>query len=145
MSEHVLVVCNNCQSINRLPRTKLTAGGNCGSCRSPLFTGHPVPLTTSAFQKFVQKNQLPLVVDYWASWCGPCKMMAPNFEAVAREMEPFVLFAKVDTENEPGLAAAANIRSIPTLVIYQGGNESARISGAMDVANLKSWIRNNTR
>jgi thioredoxin 2 len=145
MSEHILVVCRNCHSVNRLPQSKLTAGGSCGSCRSPLFTGQPVQLATSDFQRFIQKNQLPVVVDYWASWCGPCKMMAPVFESVAAEMEPFVLFAKVNTETEPTLASAASIRSIPTLAIYQGGNEVARISGAMDAANLKSWIMSNTR
>ena len=145
MSEHVLVVCSNCQSVNRLPQTKLTAGGACGSCRSPLFTGKPIQLSTSDFHRYIQKNQLPVVVDYWASWCGPCKMMAPVFESVAAELAPFVLFAKVNTETEPSLASAASIRSIPTLAIYQGGNEVARISGAMDAANLKSWVMNNTR
>ena len=85
------------------------------------------------------------MVDFYADWCGPCKMMAPVFESVAADMAPFVLFAKVNTETESGLAAAASIRSIPTLAIYQGGNEIARISGAMDAANLKSWVMNNTR
>ena len=145
MSEHVLVVCRNCHSINRVPRSKLTAGGNCGSCHSLLCSGQSVSLSASNFQRFIQKNQLPIVVDYWASWCGPCKMMAPIFEKVAAEMEPFVLFAKVSTENDPGLASAANIRSIPTLVIYQGGSELTRISGAMDASNLKTWVLNNTR
>ena len=143
MSEHVLVVCSNCQSINRLPQTKLTLGGNCGSCHNPLFNGQPVQLSTSNFQHFIQKNQLPIVVDYWASWCGPCKMMAPVFEKVTTEMEPFVRFAKVNTETEQPLAAGANIRSIPTIVLYKGGKEKSRIAGAMDETNLKSWIKNN--
>jgi len=143
MSEHVLVVCSNCYSINRLPQTKLTAGGACGSCHKPLFVGQSTQLDTANFQRFIQKNQLPVVVDYWASWCGPCKMMAPVFESTAGEMEPFVRFAKVNTEIETSIAGAANIRSIPTLVIYEGGKEIARIAGAMDKANLKSWIQNN--
>ena len=145
MSEQVLVVCSNCFSINRLPQTKLTAGGNCGACHKPLFNGYPSQLNTQNFDRFIQKNQLPIVVDYWAPWCGPCKMMAPVFERVATEMEPFVRFAKVNTESEPNLAATANIRSIPTLAIYQGGNELARIAGAMDETNLKSWIGSNLR
>lgn len=145
MSEQILVVCNNCLSINRLPQTKLTAGGSCGACHKPLFSGQLSQLSTQNFNRFIQKNQLPVVVDYWASWCGPCKMMAPVFERVCANMEPFVRFAKVNTETEPELAKVANIRSIPTLVIYQKGNEVARIAGAMDETNLTSWINNNIR
>lgn len=145
MNDQVLVVCCNCFSVNRLPHSKLDAGGKCGACHQPLFTGRPVELDAQNFHRFVEKNQLPVVVDYWASWCGPCKMMAPVFERVASQMEPFVRFAKVNTEAESGLATAASIRSIPTLAIYRGGNEVARISGAMDESNLTSWIKNNTR
>ncbi|MGD8567025.1 MAG: thioredoxin TrxC [Gammaproteobacteria bacterium] len=144
MSESVLVVCSHCSSINRLPIDKLTAGGKCGSCHSPLFTGHPVELTAENFQRFIQKTQLPVVVDYWASWCGPCKMMAPVFASVANRMEPHVRFAKVNTEIEQALAAAANIRSIPTLVIYREGHEVTRMAGAMDQQNLMSWVSQNT-
>lgn len=143
MSEQVLVVCGNCFSINRLPKNKLTADGNCGACHESLFNGHPAQLGSANFNRFIQKNQIPVVVDYWAPWCGPCKMMAPVFESVSAEMEPFIRFAKVNTEAEPQLASAAGIRSIPTLAIYQGGNEVARIAGAMDETNLKNWINNN--
>ena len=144
MSESILVVCPHCSSINRLPKDKLASRGRCGACHTQLFTGTPVELSTGNFQRFIQKNQLPVVVDYWASWCGPCKMMAPVFVSVAGQLEPYVRFAKVNTETEQALAAAANIRSIPTLVIYRDGQETARIAGAMDQQNLISWISQNT-
>ncbi len=144
MSESILVVCPHCSSVNRLPKDKLAAKGKCGSCHSLLFTGQPIELTTHNFQRFIQKTQLPVVVDYWASWCGPCKMMAPVLVSTANQMEPYVRFAKVNTETEQSLAAAANIRSIPTLVMYRDGHEIARMSGALDQQNLMSWIRQNT-
>ena len=143
MSEPILVVCSKCFSINRLPTDKLAAGGSCGACHQALFNGQPTQLCKDNFNRFIQKNQIPVVIDYWAPWCGPCKMMAPVFERVSAQMEPFVRFAKVNTESEPNLAAMANIRSIPTLVIYQGGNEITRIAGAMDETNLKNWINSN--
>lgn len=143
MSESILVVCGNCYSLNRVPQDKLQAGGKCGVCRSTLFPGLPIELTNDHFQRFIQKTQLPVVVDYWAPWCGPCKMMAPVYANTARQMEPFVRFAKVNTEAEQSLAMAANIRSIPTLVIYRDGVEKARIAGAMDETNLKAWIQQN--
>jgi thioredoxin 2 len=144
MSESVLVVCSHCNSINRVPNDKLAAGGRCGECKALLFSGHPADLTSENFQRFTQKNQLPVVVDYWASWCGPCKMMAPVFAQVAQHMEPYIRFAKVNTEAEQALAAAAQIRSIPTLVIYRDGKEAARASGAMDQHHLIQWIQQNT-
>ncbi|HEY5604511.1 MAG TPA: thioredoxin TrxC [Gammaproteobacteria bacterium] len=144
MSESILVVCSQCGSVNRIPGDKLAAGGKCGACHVLLFSGHPTELTSDNFHRFTQKNQLPVVVDYWASWCGPCKMMAPVFAQVAQQMEPYIRFAKVNTETEQALAAAANIRSIPTLVIYREGKEAARINGAMDQHSLIQWIQQNT-
>ena len=143
MSEPILVVCTHCLSTNRLPQDKLAAGGKCGACHEPLFSGQPVDLTTSNFQQFVQKNQIPVVIDYWAPWCGPCKMMAPVYAQVTRQMEPYVRFAKINTETQQSLAASANIRSIPTLVIYRGGVEVGRVAGALDEKNLIAWIQRN--
>ena len=143
MSEPILVVCPQCNSINRLPRDKLSAGGKCGVCHQALFKGEPFELNGENFQKHVSRTQLPVVVDYWASWCGPCKMMAPIFSSVAKQMEPAVRFAKVNTEAEQPLAAAAAIRSIPTLVIYKEGEELSRVSGVMDENNLIAWVRQN--
>ena len=143
MSENLHIVCPHCDSTNRVPVDKLAAGGKCGVCRQVLFGGEPIALTQANFHKHINNNHIPVVVDYWASWCGPCKMMAPVFAATARQLEPRLRFAKVDTESQQSLAGTANIRSIPTVVLYRGGREAARISGAMDQQNLVAWIEQN--
>ncbi|MGD8591465.1 MAG: thioredoxin TrxC [Gammaproteobacteria bacterium] len=135
------IVCPHCDSINRVPRDKLAAGGKCGSCRQRLFVGQPLELSASRFQKHISKSQIPLLVDFWASWCGPCKMMAPIFAEAAQELEPHLRLVKVNTEMEQNLAAQMNIRSIPTLVLFKNGAEAARIAGAMDKVNLIAWVR----
>lgn len=135
------VVCPACGSLNRLPAERNALEGKCGRCHERLFTGHPLTLTEASFDGHAARGDIPLVVDFWAPWCGPCRMMAPVFERAAAEVEPRVRLAKVNTEVEHGLAARFGIRSIPTLVAFRGGNEVSRMAGAMDLASLLSWIR----
>jgi thioredoxin 2 len=141
MANAIHIVCPWCASINRVPQDKLGAGGKCGSCHQPLFGGKPLALDGSVFAKHVERSELPLLVDFWAPWCGPCKMMAPVFEQAARELEPQVRVAKVNTDEEQDLARRYGIRSIPTLILFMGGREAARASGAMDLSSLLAWTR----
>ena len=143
MSDTLIVVCPRCDSPNRLPAARLAEGGQCGKCKKPLFEGHPLELNSGNFDRHLSRSELPLVVDFWAPWCAPCRAMAPAFENAARTLEPNIRLAKINTENEPQIAARFNIRSIPTLAIFQGGREIIRQSGALDEANLIRWIRAN--
>jgi thioredoxin 2 len=140
MTDALHVVCPHCNATNRVPAARLANAPSCGNCGKPLFDGHPVALTDASFDAHVNRNDIPVVVDFWAEWCGPCKMMAPQFARAAAQMEPRVRFAKLDTEAAQAIAARYNIRSIPTLVVFHHGKEIARQSGAVDAAALTRWL-----
>jgi thioredoxin 2 len=135
------IVCPHCTSVNRIPAGKDARQAKCGRCRQLLFTGRPMAVSTRSFATHIQRNDIPVVVDFWADWCGPCKAMAPVFERVTREFEPELRFLKVDTEAEAELATRYNIRSIPTLMLFHKGNVVAQRAGAVSAEALRQWLR----
>lgn len=139
------VACPACHALNRVPAARLQDAPVCGRCKQPLFAAHPIALDTAGFERHAMQSDLPVMVDFWAPWCAPCRMMAPQFEAAARELEPGFRLAKVDTEAQPELGARFDIRSIPTLALFQGGREIARRSGAMGAADIVRWARAQVR
>ena len=139
MDEPVHIVCPHCNTINRAPRPRL-GGGRCGQCHQALFDGHPLALDTARFERHLAKSGVPLVVDFWASWCGPCRAMAPEFERAAAAIEPRARLVKVNVDEEPALAERFAVRSIPTIMLAFDGRELARIAGARSAAQLTEWV-----
>ncbi len=133
------VVCPHCRAINRVPGNRIAETPSCGGCHRALFDGHPVALSEKEFEREIESSDLPVIVDFWAPWCGPCRFMAPVFEQAAREIEPRARFVKVNTDDAQALAMRLNIRSIPTLAIFSAGKEVVRISGALDLGNFRAW------
>ena len=140
MSESLHVVCPHCAAVNRIPSAKLGDAPYCGQCKQALFVGEPLEFTAANFDRHLSRNDLPVVVDFWAPWCGPCKMFAPVFAQMAGTYASRVRFAKVNTEVEQGIAATYQIRSIPTLALFKQGKEVDRVSGALPPAQLQAWL-----
>lgn len=140
MSESLHLVCPHCQAVNRVPITRLSQHPSCGKCHQLIFSGKPLELTAATFQNQIKNNGIPVLVDFWAPWCGPCKSMAPAFAQAAGILEPKIRLGKVNTDVEQGLGNQFAIRSIPTLVLFNDGKEVARQSGAMGLQDILRWV-----
>lgn len=137
----MIISCPECGGLNRVADEKITQNPTCGKCHAPLFQGSPIEMTGEQFSRAMEKTDLPMVVDFWAPWCGPCKMFAPTFSQAAKQLEPHVRLVKINTEIEQRIAAQYNIRSIPTLAIFKNGKEINRISGAMNLTQFIQWVK----
>ena len=145
MNDALHIGCPHCRSLNRVPPARLNDRPNCGQCHGRLFVGRPLALTAADFDLHASRSDIPLVVDFWASWCGPCRVMAPSFEEAAKILEPEVRLGKINSEEEAVLAAQYRISSIPTLIVLRNGHELARQSGAMGTQDIVRWVRSYVR
>ncbi len=143
MSDKKHIVCPHCSAVNRIPASRLADKPICGKCKQPLFTGHPIELTDQNFAKFIAKSDVPVVVDFWAEWCGPCKMMAPAFAEASVQLEPNIILAKLNTEVAQQTAAQFGIRSIPSIIIFKNGKEVLRQAGALNTQQIVQWAQSN--
>jgi thioredoxin 2 len=143
MSDSMHIVCPHCDAVNRVPGDRLKEQPSCGKCSKPLFTGQPVALDAHRFVTHTTRSDIPVLVDFWAEWCGPCRMMAPAFEEAARQLEPDIRLVKLNTEEAPEVASQFTIRSIPTLALIRDGKEIARHSGAIDAGRIVAWAQAN--
>jgi thioredoxin 2 len=140
MKKSLHIVCPHCHTTNRIRADQLASAPTCGQCKQALFDSHPANLDEVAFDKHINRNQIPVLVDFWAPWCGPCRQMAPAYEQAAKQLEPNVRVIKVNTEAVPNLGARYSIRSIPTLALFVNGKEVARQPGAMGAADIVRWV-----
>jgi len=143
MSETRQIVCGQCARINRVPVERAAKDARCGACHQPMFTGHPIEVDQEGFQRHVANSDIPVLIDIWAPWCGPCRAMAPMFERAAQLLEPKIRLLKLNSDNAPELSSRLGINGIPTLLLMRGDREIARHAGAMDARNIIAWTETN--